>query len=50
MNNALYYDRLCWVKERELADPDDVLIKAEQRKRELAAEQRRQEQDSEEAV
>lgn len=50
MNNALYYDRLCWVKERELADPDDVLIKAEQRKRELAAEQQRQEQNSEEAV
>lgn len=47
MNNALYYDRLCWVKERELEDPDDVLIKAEQRKRELAAERQRQEQESE---
>ena len=46
MNNALYYDRLCWVRERELEDPDDVLIKAEQRKRELAAEQQRQEQES----
>src|SRR5215467_15323912 len=48
MNNALYYDRLCWVKERELEDPNDVLLKAEERKRELAAEQQRQEQDSEE--
>ena len=47
MNNALYYDRLCWTRERELEDPDDVLIKAEERKRELAAEQRRQEQESE---
>jgi hypothetical protein len=49
MNNALYYDRLCWVRERELEDPDDVLIKAEERKRELAAEQQRQKQESEEA-
>jgi hypothetical protein len=48
MNNALYYDRLCWVKERELEDPDDVLIKAEDRRRELAAEQQRQKQESEE--
>ena len=47
MNNALYYDRLCWTRERELEDPDDVLIKAEERKRELAAEQQRQEQESE---
>ena len=47
MNNALYYDRLCWVRERELEDPDDVLIKAEERKRELAAEQQRREQESE---
>ncbi len=43
MNNALYYDRLCWVREMELEDPDDVLISAERRKRELAAEQQRQE-------
>ena len=42
MNNALYYDRLCWVKEREIEDPDDVLLKAEQRKRELAAEQQQE--------
>ena len=48
MNNALYYDRLCWVKERELEDPDDVLIKAEERKRELAAEQQRREQEAQE--
>lgn len=46
MNNALYYDRLCMVKEREFEDPDDVLIDAEQRKRELAAEQQRQERES----
>lgn len=36
-----------WVKEREIEGPDYVLIKAEQRKRELAAEQQRREQDSE---
>lgn len=47
MNNALYYDRLCWVKEREIEDPDDVLLKAEERKQELAVEQQRREQDSE---
>ena len=46
MNNALYYDRLCWTRERQLKDPDDVLLDAEQRKRELAAEQQRQEQES----
>jgi len=48
MNNALYYDRLCWVRERELEDPDDVLLKAEERKRELVAERQRPEQESEE--
>ena len=47
MTNALFYDRLCWSRERELEDPDDVLIKAEERKREVAAEQQRQEQESE---
>ncbi len=46
MTNALFYDRLCWTRERELEDPDDVLIKAEERKREVAAEQQRQEQES----
>lgn len=43
MNNALYYDRLCWERERELEDPNDVLIKAERRKRELAAERQAEE-------
>ena len=47
MNNALYYDRLCMVTERESEDPDDVLISAEQRKRELAVEKQRQEQEPE---
>jgi hypothetical protein len=27
MNNALYYDRLCWTRERQLEDPNDVLLK-----------------------
>jgi hypothetical protein len=44
MNNALYYDSLCWAKEKQLEDPDDVLIKAEQRKRELAEQQRPKEE------
>jgi hypothetical protein len=35
--NALYFDRLCAHRERELADPDDVLLEAEYRKQELAA-------------
>ena len=48
MNNAAYYDRLCLQRERELEDPDDVVLEAELRKRELAAEQQRQEQDAEE--
>ena len=34
--NALYFDRLCARRERELADPDDVLLEAEYRKQELA--------------
>ena len=33
--NALYFDRLCAHRERELADPDDVLFEAEYRKQEL---------------
>ena len=45
MNNALYYDRLCMVKEREFEDPDDILIDAEHRKRELAEDQERHEQE-----
>jgi hypothetical protein len=48
MNNALFYDRVCWTREREIEDPDDVLLKAEQRKRELAAEQQRQEKEADE--
>ena len=48
MNNAFYYDRLCWEREREFEDPDDVLISAEQRKRELAIEQQRLGHESEE--
>ena len=37
LNNASYYDRLCFQRERELADPNDVLIEAERRRQELAA-------------
>jgi hypothetical protein len=49
MNNALYYDRLCWTRERQLKDPNDVLIEAEYRKQELAEEEQRQMADSEES-
>src|SRR5437763_5902522 len=35
MNNALYYDRLCLERERQLRDPDDVLLEAKQREQEL---------------
>ncbi len=38
--NALYFDRLCAHRERELADPDDVLLEAEYRKQELADQQK----------
>jgi hypothetical protein len=48
MNNVLYYDRLCWTREKQLEDPDDVLLKAEQRKRVLATEQQRRQQGAEE--
>lgn len=37
--NAHYHDRLCVLRERELADPDDVLIEAEQRKQQFAQDQ-----------
>jgi hypothetical protein len=47
MNNALYYDRLCWTRERQLEDPDDVLLKAEQRKREVERERRASEESAE---
>jgi hypothetical protein len=39
--NALYFDRLCIRRERELKDPDDVLLDAEMRKKEIADEERR---------
>lgn len=39
LNNAGYYDRFCMQWERELADPNDVLIEAERRRQELAAEE-----------
>jgi hypothetical protein len=44
MNNALFFDRLCWTRERQLKDPDDVLFEAEHRKQELAAEQKQSEE------
>lgn len=47
-NNALYYDRLCRTREKQLEDPDDVLIQAEYRRQEIAAEEKRKEQVSEE--
>jgi hypothetical protein len=39
--NALYFDRLCAHRERELVDPDDVLLEAEYRKQELADDERK---------
>jgi hypothetical protein len=50
MNNALYYDRLCWTREKRLEDPNDVLLKAEERKREIAQELQCQKQEPEEYV
>ena len=41
--NALYFDRLCARRERELADPDDVLFEAEYRKQELADAEKKEE-------
>lgn len=41
--NALYFDRLCARRERELADPDDVLLEADYRKQELADQEKQQE-------
>jgi hypothetical protein len=35
MNNALFYDRLCGQRERDLKGPDDVLIETEHPNREL---------------
>jgi hypothetical protein len=45
MDNALYYDRLCLQRERQLREPDDVLFEAEHRKQELAEEQKRHESE-----
>lgn len=45
MSNALYFDLLCSKREKELKDPDDVLLDAEQRKKEIEEEQRKTEQD-----
>ena len=39
MNNANYYDRLCYQWEKEISDPNDVLREAEYRRQELAAEE-----------
>jgi len=50
MNNALYYDRLSLQREREIRDPDDVLLEAEHRKREVAEEQKRRGDQSEETT
>jgi hypothetical protein len=41
--NAIYFDRLCARRERELADPDDVFLEAEYRKQELADQQKQHE-------
>lgn len=41
--NALYFDRLCARREREPADPDDVLFEAEYRKQELADQKKQDE-------
>lgn len=41
--NAIYFDRLCARRERELADPDDVLLEAEYRKQELADQEKQDE-------
>ncbi|HEV3037293.1 MAG TPA: hypothetical protein VHA33_05850 [Candidatus Angelobacter sp.] len=43
--NALYFDRLCAHRERELADPDDVLLEAEYRKQELADQEKLAEEE-----
>ena len=45
--NALYFDRLCARRECELADPNDVLLEAEYRKQELAAQRKLAEEEPE---
>ena len=44
MSNAGYFDRLCIQREQELKDPDDVLLDAELRKKEIAEEQTKKEE------
>jgi hypothetical protein len=46
--NALYFDRLCAQREREIKDPDDVLLEAEYRKQELADQQKEEAGEAEE--
>ena len=48
--NALYFDRLCAQWEREISDPDDVLLEAEYRRQELTDEQKRTNEESEESA
>ncbi|HEV3315772.1 MAG TPA: hypothetical protein VG488_02340 [Candidatus Angelobacter sp.] len=44
MSNAVHYDRLCIERDRALKDADDVLLDAELRKKEIADEQTKKEQ------
>jgi hypothetical protein len=44
MSNAGYFDRLCIEREQELKDPDDVLLDAELRKKQIADEQAKKDQ------
>lgn len=44
-SNALYYDRICIKREKELKDPDDVLYDAERRKKEIEEEKKKLEQE-----
>ena len=48
--NALYFDRLCAQREREIKDPDDVLLEAEYRKQELADQQKQKTSEAEESA
>ena len=44
LNNASYYDRLCFQRQRELQDPNDILIEAERLKQKLTAQEHPQEE------
>jgi hypothetical protein len=48
--NALYFDRLCAQWERQIEDPDDVLLEAEYRKQELADQQKQKTSKAEESA